>query len=148
MEDIALNYGPKVAAWILSLLGLLLSKLVHKFITNITAQGVVDRFGFELKAAVLSVGQTYVSDLRRANEDGVLTDEERAEAKRRAVEAVKAYLGMPGLKALAKVVGLDLDKLDGWIGHHVEAEVARSKPADLVAVGLGPKTQAVARPLA
>lgn len=84
-----------------------------------------DAFG----VAIQSVGQTYVADLKAAAADGKLTAEEKAEAKRKAIEASKSYLGPKGLGELAKVLGVRVTdpSLESVLGLGLEATLGGVK---------------------
>ena len=75
--------------------------------------------------------------LKTASEDGVLTKEERRQAKDAALQAARSYLGTRGLAELGKVLGLPEDEVDRVIGGRVEASIRRSHLARHVVEDLG-----------
>jgi hypothetical protein len=95
-----LTHGDNVLLWVLTAVGRALA---------------------EVGDAVLAVSQTYVDALKAANADGKLTDQEKAEAKAKALALIKQNLGPVGLRKLAKIIGVDVD---GWLGTKLEAAVA------------------------
>jgi hypothetical protein len=120
------EYGIQVLTWILIAIAMIASRYLLPHIKNVWVVGTINRFGFEIRAAVLAVAQGYVNDIKKAREDGKLTDEEKAEAKRRAIAMAKSYIGPKGLKILARVLGLD--NVTDWIADKIEAEVAQLPP--------------------
>lgn len=118
------EYGMSVLTWVLTLLSGLLARWVWVQITNSYVRGVLERTWVEVQAAVREVGQTYTDVLRQGNEDGVLTPEERAEARTQAIAIIKSNLGRKGLKRLMRIVGGDLDQ---WLGTQVESAVRLEK---------------------
>jgi hypothetical protein len=59
----------------------------------------------------------------------VLTNAEKAEAKRMAIKIAKANFGAKGLARLARAFGMDMD---GWIGNKIEAVIAGNKVPKLI----------------
>jgi hypothetical protein len=131
MEDLfyqALIHGDSAVAWVGAALAVLVIKYVIAKIDNEKVRKYVGRAWVEVRGAVAEVWQTYVSALKEANTDGKLTDDEKAEAKRYALEAAKANIGKKGLARLMRVLGLgDTDELDNWLGNKVETAVDLSK---------------------
>jgi len=91
---------------------------------NDTLKGMLVRLDDAVLTAVKSVYQAYVEPLKKA---GKFDDAAKAEAKAKALEAVKAYWGDAGIKAGMKVLGLDGDKMDEALAHKVEAAVGDMK---------------------
>lgn len=138
MEDILywlLAHGDKFLMWALVFVGGLAATLILKAMKDGTAKEIVSRALTEVGHAVLAVTQTYVSAIKAASEDGVLTDQEKAEAKAKAIALVKQNIGKDGLLKLAKILGVDLD---GWLGTKIEAAVATAK--SVTGVLIAPKT--------
>lgn len=129
------DYGDKIAAALAALLGILGSRYVWGKLATGTTRAIVQRAYAEVVDAVLEVWQTYVSDLRKARADGVLTDEERATAKARALAVARQNLGAKGLTRLARalgfgtLLGLDDAATTAWLGTKVETAVASLKSA-------------------
>ncbi len=128
MYELTMNYGAMVLGTILAVLGLGLTRYVFVLIDNNIIRESLVRLWDETKAAVLEVGQTYVDALKEASLDGKLTDEEKAEAKSKAIAIAKSNLGKKGLLRLSRI--LDIDK---WIGGKVEAFVRESKMPKAIA---------------
>lgn len=80
------------------------------------------------------VEQVFVSMLKTASADGVLTSDERRDAKDAAVRAARSYLGAHGVSELCKVLGLVDDEVDRLLGARVEAAVfnLRSHPTRML----------------
>lgn len=130
VQDILANGGDKVLYWISATLLGLISWLVKNKIKNDSVKTFLGRVFEEVRDTVLAVEQTYVSALRDANADGKLTKEERAEAKRLALATIRSNLGVKGIKKLAKLVGVDVDK---WLDTRMEATLADMKSSGTVA---------------
>lgn len=127
MTDTYATYGPDVVAWVLAALGTagtFLLGLMGVARWSALVRGVIQRAWVEVQGAVLEINQTYVSELRKAREDGELTEAEKLTARTRAVEVAKANLGKKGLARLARVVGINPDE---WIASKVEQAVAKTK---------------------
>ena len=83
IEDIlywVLTHGDSVLFWVLTAVGGLVGRLVVAQIKNGTAHGIVNRALQEIGDAVLTIGHTYVDDLKAGSADGTLTDAEKAKA--------------------------------------------------------------------
>lgn len=130
MYELIENYGNSALGWVLAGLGLLLSRYVWIRIGNDYALGVLTRAWGEVRAAVAEVGQTYVAAIKAGRADGKLTDEEKAVAKSLAIAAAKRNLGAKGLRALARILGLD--SVDEWLAGRLEAAVAEGKAAGVL----------------
>lgn len=124
MEE-AILYGNGAIIWLGSLLVIAIGKYVIDKIDNQKVRKYVGRAFVEVKSAVAEVYQTYVGALKEADADGKLTDEEKAEAKSRAVAMAKSNIGKKGLKRLTNVLGVDA--FDDWLGNKVEAAVDHAK---------------------
>lgn len=125
IEDVlywVLVHGDAILFWVLTAVGGLGARLILAHIKNTTVNGIVTRALSEIGDAVLTVGHTYVDDLKTASADGTLTDAEKAKAKADAIAIAKKNIGMDGLAKLGKVLGID--DLDHWFGTKVESAVA------------------------
>lgn len=132
MEDLALaaaSEGSTVLYWVLAAVGALVSRFVLGLIKSQRVKLYVGRALTEVGDAVLDVCKTYVEAIKEARADGKLTDEEKAAAKKLAVDTAKRNIGRDGLERLAKVLGFDAATLDQWLGTKVEAAVASMPPA-------------------
>jgi len=81
------------------------------------------------EVAVLSTTQTYVDELRKGREDGVLTAEERAAAFDKAMEKAKASLGKEGAKQLTEHLKISEEELKIFLESKIEAAVAKQRKA-------------------
>lgn len=95
-----------------------------------SAQAFLERLGEHARRAVLATHQTYTEAIRDARADGKLTPEEREEAKRRALEILRSYVGWDDLCEMAGV-----DNAERSASAAIEEAVAASK-----AVGLLPRS--------
>lgn len=85
----------------------------------------LDRARIAARNAVQATAQTYVDDLKAAREDGKITNEEAAEARRRALQQFKTQMGDIGLSELEAVVG----DVTEWFESYLEAVVNDLKGA-------------------
>lgn len=127
-HELIAQYGLTVLEWLLAGLSLLLAKYVFVKIDNDIARGVTERLWGEVRTSTLEVGQVYVSELD-LNSDGKISAEEKATAKKMALDKVKANLGKAGLAKLARIVGGD--NIDDYIGGKIEAFLGGTKVAKL-----------------
>lgn len=105
-----------------------LNQLVKAKIKNEYWSGVLARLNDAVFTAVKSVHQSFVDPLKKEN--GGLTDENKAIAKKMAVETAKSYIGAKGLQELAKVFGLGADETEQMINDKVEAAVSDIKKSE------------------
>lgn len=129
-SDIATGVAPvlgTVLVAVLTWLGARLASLITANIHNVYLRGVLVRADDAVITAVKEVGQIYVDELKKANVDGVLTADEKAQAKKNAVAKAKEYLGPKGLILIEQVLGLTGSALDGFLGGKVEAAVVDNK---------------------
>lgn len=120
--DMIISYGDKLVVWLAALLLAAVTAWVLKNIKNKTAQGIVSRAIDEVGDAVAAVYQRFVSALKA---EGKFNKEAAGRAFDQAMAEAKSNIGTKGLKALARVVGVDVDS---WLGTKLEASVAASKP--------------------
>lgn len=125
-NTILVDIGGQIIPWAVTGLIALLGKFVYSKMKNDYWKGVAERATTEVLHAAVEVHQTYVAAIKKGREDGKLTAEEQAEAKRRAIETAKANLGIKGLAGLAKVVG-GAEAADKWLGTRVESTVSALK---------------------
>lgn len=125
VETIA-AYGPQVLAWVLAALGSLLATHVFLRIKEGYVRDVLQRAWIEVQGAVTEVSQVYADAIKRAREDGQLTQNEKAAAKTMAMDVAKANIGVKGLARLARVIGIPIDQ---WLASKTEQAVAQLKAA-------------------
>jgi hypothetical protein len=128
--QILANGGDKAVLWATTAAIAWVGLRVSGLLRNQYVRGVVERAFAEVKDAVLLVEQTYLSALRKANEDGKITEEEKKQALALAVAEAKKLIGMAGLKRLARVLGLG--DVDAWLSSKVEVAVATGKLAGVL----------------
>lgn len=149
LEFVATN-GEKVVPWLLGVLGLVLSRWVWVHITHKWAKETLQRAWSEVTDAVMETWQTYTSELKRARADGLLTEAEKLEAKRRAVATAKSNLGVKGLKRLGNVLGFSSffgeagEKVEAWLESKAEVALAGLKATGVLKNGVAPGVVAVA----
>lgn len=123
-----LVHGDSAILWAGAALMGLLAKYVIAKIGNENVRKYVGRAVYEVQDAVSEVYQTYVSELKKANADGKLTDSEKKSAKDMALSAAKANIGQKGLNRLTRTLGFgDASEADAWLGNKIEAAVAKPK---------------------
>jgi hypothetical protein len=108
---------------LLGWLGTKLSIWIGSKVKNEQLAGVLIRASDAVLQAVKYVQQVVVSEIKRANEDGVISPEERAAIKAAALGAVKDYLGKTGLAELQRVLGLTPDGVERFLSDRIEAAV-------------------------
>lgn len=113
-SDIALE----IFLLLLSALGALGGKLVHRHVRWVRAQTALYRLGEHSHRAVLSTYQTFVRILREGREDGQLTPDEKEKAFARALANLKTYCGWDDLLWLLGVEGAERALADS-IEEHV-----------------------------
>ncbi len=108
----------------LTFLSAWLAKLITAKVKGEYLRGVLVRLDEAVFTAVKSVAQTYADALKVAREDGKLEPAERLEAKRRALGALKSYLGTKGIAELGKILGLgSASQVEEYLAGKVEAAV-------------------------
>jgi hypothetical protein len=118
----------------LSWLSLRVAALINAKVKNERLHGILARLDDAVFMAVREVEQVFVSMLKTASEDGVLTADERQQAKDAALQAARSYLGARGLAELGKVLGMQQDDVDRVIAGRVEAAVynLRAQPTRML----------------
>lgn len=130
MTELYIDYGPMVVVAILGAIAWTYRKFLADKIKSQRWSSMILRAGLSMKTIVLEVNAVYVKALKAANEDGVLTDEEKAEAKKMAIDKFKEQWGVKGLKELARVIGFG-DALDSWLGSLLESTLTEVKASAL-----------------
>lgn len=90
-------------------------KYLKENVKNSTVTKTVDIFERVVNNSIAFVQQTIVDDLKEANADGKLTDEEKEYVKKRAIAAINAQLSTEAKEVLAQVFGDIDDIIDKWI---------------------------------
>lgn len=125
---ILVDVGQAVVPWAVTFLVGLLSKYVYSKIQSDFWRSVATNATTEVFDAAQEVHQTYIKQIKKGREDGVLTDEERAKAKRMAVETAKSNLGAKGVARLGKIVGAQ--GVDNYLSTKVESAVSALKTTE------------------
>lgn len=126
--------GWQVLSYVTPVLGSLLIALVGFGIqwlrvktADLKWQAVLDQLEDAVDTAVAAVQQTVVDALRKAAEDGTLTDAEAKTAFAQALAQVKAIIGEKGLAALRSGMDAGKDELESYLRAKIEAAVATQK---------------------
>ncbi len=135
--SLLVDYWP-VAAAAVALLGGLAQREIRKAREgkNTLVTQLLVRLTYGAEHAALAVGQAYTDAIKAASADGKLTDAEKAEARRKAMAAAKAYVGKNGWAVLTKELGEEA--ATETLSTAVESAVKRTKGA----LSLGPSTPA------
>jgi hypothetical protein len=94
MIDIITN---PVAATVLGLVLAAIGWLGNKLIARNKYLGFLSRLGAYARLAVVSTHETYVKEIKAGRADGVLTEEEKAEALARAKAVLLSFASLEGL---------------------------------------------------
>ena len=121
--DLLLNYGLQVAATLLiTLIGVLGTYLTLQLGKNANLKNINDAQKELIRAAKITVGelqQTTVSELKAANEDGKLTQQEIAQLRHKLLDKTVEKLSTPAYALLTAasvdVEGLILGVGESWI---------------------------------
>jgi pyruvate/2-oxoglutarate dehydrogenase complex dihydrolipoamide acyltransferase (E2) component len=134
LGDLLLGAGFDMLAYlIMALLGLISTAFgfLAKWIAAKTGSerlgSIAERLGVALERAVKATWQTYAEELKKGKSDGKLTDDEKAEARKRAIVFAKDFLGPKGIREFLWAMGIDESKLDGTLGDMIEHFIAKSK---------------------
>lgn len=122
MNPLIAEYGASALTLLATGLTIVATRYLLTLIKSKKWRDLSTRAFEEVKAAFLEVGNTYVKAIKDAGSDGVWTDVEKAEAKRKAIAIAKANIGKKGIKALARVFDVE-----DWIGNKLEAFVSEDK---------------------
>lgn len=127
--DLISAAGTAVLALIAVALGFLISWIKTKTDNALINRAVAGVSEFA-RLAVQEVWVGYVEALKKdPDRDGKLSEEERVEARERAVEIVKSYLGAKGIAALLKALGIESEILDSFVGAQVEQALVTERRA-------------------
>jgi hypothetical protein len=94
---------------------------------NEQVQGALDIANDVTMTVVMALQQTMAGPLKAAASDGKLTDDEKTQLKRAAIDALKQAYGESGLKELQKILGLGEDALMSFLVAKLEAAVLNIK---------------------
>lgn len=128
--DLGVQALPLIASGVMWLMG----KFVYSRIGHEYTREALGRATQEIFSAVEEVGQTYVKQIKKGQEEyssggKLLTDAEKENAKRMAIENAKANLGKKGLTRLVKVLG-GPHVAESWFETKVESAVSSLKRAE------------------
>ena len=98
-------------------------------IANKYADAALQFLDESIVVAVTAVNQVYVDAIKAANEDGVLTDEEKAAAKKMAWDFVWKQIPPKFIEALKKM--FTDEKLEAYVDANIEAAVSGVKDGSL-----------------
>ena len=121
--DLLINYGLQVAATLLiTLIGVLGTYLSLQLGKNANLKNINDAQKELIRAAKITVGelqQTLVADLKAANQDGKLTQQEIAQLRQKLLDKTVEKLSTPA-SALLSAASVDVDALilgvgESWI---------------------------------
>lgn len=110
-------------------LGTVLTRLTNNWANKTKSEylsNVILRIDDLAMLVVTDLAQSWKAPRER---DGKWNDANKEEAKKKAVTALKEYLGPKGVKEVLKLVGGDSIKLDNLLGTAVESQVKRLKTA-------------------
>jgi hypothetical protein len=96
-----------------------------------------------VRSAVREVQQVFVDGLKAASIDGALTPDQRSQAKRAALDSVRAQLGPRGRAEVRHAFGLEHEALEPLLARQVEAAVHRLKAEGRSPAGAGTAGDAV-----
>jgi hypothetical protein len=122
-----MQYGTMILMAILSAISFVGLRYGLELFKSKRVKGIFTRLAIELRGVVVETNSDYVNDLRKANEDGVLTDEEKQLALEKAISKLKENIGMKGLQRIVKVLGIE--SLESWLGTHIAGMVEDVKKA-------------------
>lgn len=123
--EIVINYIAPAILAIFGWAGVQLVRFINAKTSREYIKAVTARLNDAVQLVVRDLSQTVVEGLKEAAADGKITEEERADLRRIALNNLKSYLGVKGLKLLIKVLGVgDLDK---FLVSKIEAQIYRDK---------------------
>lgn len=99
-------------------------------VSNTRYQVALNRLTEIVITTVHDLEQTTVEGLKEASEDGKLTDVEKADIKRRALNVVLDHVG--DLSKLAEDLGVTRDSIVSFVEAKIEAEVHRLRSGGIV----------------
>lgn len=112
---------------VLSAVLIWLGAVVRQWLVAKTKSEVSGRASDYAFAVVAEIQQTVAAKIREAAQDGVITDEEKAEIKESALGVLKSRVGAKGLTEIKQVLGYAPSEIDGFLGGLIESAVYKLK---------------------
>lgn len=128
LEFLASDLFTNILLYCLPILGGFLYKLAAKHLRWKRGQEILFRLGELAGRAVLAVQSEYVSQITKANEDGILTAEEKIAAKKLAIAKLQEYCN---LRELEYVLG-SRPRVDVALNDALEASLETMKRAGIL----------------
>lgn len=97
---------------------------------NVWVQRGLEFLDYVIVQSVLTVNQIYVDERKKALEDGVWTDEEKATAKKMCLDWIWAQVPKKILDLLTKWFG-SKEKMEAYVSSGIEAAVRDAKEGNL-----------------
>ena len=105
-----------------------LTKWIATKVKNERAAGIITRVDDVVMKVAREIFLGYVNPLKKASADGKLTEAENANAKEKALEAAKSYIGAKGIKEIGWLLtGDDHAGAVEYISTAIENAVAKRK---------------------
>lgn len=114
-----------IVTLLLSVLSLALKSYVSSKTKNENALAALDWVGRAATVAAQDTAQVYVKAIKEASADGKLTEEEKKQAKERALLALKLSLGQKGQELIKEHIGLEGAELELFLSSHLEAAISK-----------------------
>jgi len=102
---------------------------VRENVSHTQAQELLLRAVHAAEVSVGEVAQTYVDGLKRASEDGKLTQQEADDALTDAIDRAYELLGPKGVARARQVLGSDDESIDAWLVALIESKVRELRAA-------------------
>ena len=106
-----------------------LERFIKARTDNAYLEGVLVRANEAVWVTIKDLQRNTVEEIKAANADGKLTDEEKKRIKDKALADVKALLGAGGLKMLFKIFGGE-DAATAFLSSKIEASVKDLRDAE------------------
>ena len=100
-----------------------LAQFIRAKVQNEYLQGLLIRLDDAVVTAVKGLEQSVVEQIKAANADGKITNDEKKQIRDAAIAAVKSNLAANGLTELAKILGMQDAAMDGLFSSKIEAAV-------------------------
>lgn len=108
---------------LISLVLFFVMRVINHSVKNEKVKGALFRLSEAVVEVVKRLSQQIAEDYKRANKDGVLTDDEKAYIKARAMTLVKEYIGPKGVAELLKILGLDSKGFESVVSTKIESAI-------------------------